>query len=288
MRPRKQPKEPLTSTVLVGVDTQQPADPNLINFLAEQLEHGKGDLPKLPKTHAQALKLAQQAEFSVSEAVHLAEQDPSLASRFLSTANSAMFSRGIPIENLDQAAVRLGISGVRDILYVAVYAQMVFDVPRFRQLIQESFQHSVVVARLARRIAALGDLDVDQAYLAGLLHDVGKAVCFQALAGHPEMCADHEGVLKAVDALHASAGAAVIEPWDLPADVVNAVAFHHDPSSALLDRCISMADGAVHAVNDPDRITREDLEDRADALDLRADQIKYVLDHARQDLEDAA
>ncbi len=260
-------------------------DSPLVEFLAKELERTQDELPKLARTHMHALRLSRQADFDVLEVARLGEEDPSIATRLLQTANSSFHSRGLKIRNVEQAALRLGVRGVRYMLYVAVYAQMVFDVPRYRDLIHNSFRHSVIVARLARRIAALGDTDVDLAYLSGLLHDVGKARCYQLAAAHPEFGSDYEHVTAAVHRLHAKSGVAMIRDWSLPREVINAVARHHSPTSDALECCVALSDTIVHMVENPHSTPQEELDARSDAVGLRSDQVNYLIDNARLDNE---
>lgn len=226
-----------------------PTTVSVYDSLAADLARGSGDLPVLPRAAAEALNLAQSPNMRFDQVVVVVETEPPLVARILSVVNSPLYSRGIPIANLGQALVRMGIQATRDVLYMAVYGSALFEAPRFSRRVGQVFSHGVLVARCARRLAALGGEDEDTAFLAGLLHDVGRARCLKILAMRKKR-AENSEVEYAVEALHAEAGVGLVEAWNLPPAVAEACAFHDEPGDEhFTAQRVHLADILVNAVN---------------------------------------
>ncbi len=219
-----------------------------VSGLAAQLRlhlgRGTSDLPVLARSAAEALRLARTATLDFDELARVAAGDPPLAARVISVANSSAYARaGMPrIASVKQAAVRLGTQTSRDVLYQVAYASMFVDAPRYKDLIEGTFQHGVRVAQRARTLAHERGLDPDIAFLAGLLHDIGRARCWKLLAGFRDD-ASAAALAPIVDDLHAPAGAELAAAWHLPHEVVDTCQWHHEPGERDYPRLVAAADG---------------------------------------------
>jgi putative nucleotidyltransferase with HDIG domain len=199
--------------------------------LARDLSRGTSDLPTLPRGVADALRLARKPALDFSEIEKVAGEYPPLAARLLAVANSALYAmRGVPrIASVRRAAIRMGIQATRDVLYQVAYATMFVDAPRFRELIEATFLHGVRCAPYGRLLAGERGLDQDTAFLAGLLHDIGRARCWKIVAAVRGKV-DVEAAEVAVDEFHAVAGSELAAAWHLPEEVIEACRWHHDPA----------------------------------------------------------
>ena len=143
-----------------------------------------------------------------------------------------------------RAAVRLGAQATRDVLYQGAYASVFVDTGRYRDLIEAVFEHGVRVGQHARLLARELGVDGDIAFLAGLLHDIGRARCWKLLARLPGPIGMVEGV-DAVDQTHTTAGAELAAAWNLPDEVVEACRWHHDAGRRTYPRLIAAADAVA-------------------------------------------
>jgi putative nucleotidyltransferase with HDIG domain len=223
-----------------------PAQMTLLEQLQRDLARGTSDLPTLPRSVTEALRLARTPGLDFDEVARVAAGDPPLSARVVSVANSALYARaGMPrIASVRRAAVRLGTQATRDVLFQVAYASMFVDAPRFRDLVEATFQHGVRAARCARLLARERGHDPDIAFLSGLLHDIGRARCWKLLAKH-RGAIDLAAAAIAVEELHAVAGAELAAAWHLPEEVVEACRWHHEPEGRDYAILVAAADAVA-------------------------------------------
>ena len=166
----------------------------------------------------------------MNEIARLIGTDPALAARVLKTANSAIFSRGAkPITSLYTASQRLGQRMIRNVA-LSLAAQQVFvgyGTQQLRSYVTEIWQHSVHVAALAHMLARVrSKLDPDEAFLGGLLHAVGKLYILMRAKDHKEFLESTAACQSVLADWHPRVGKAVMEAWELPADLAAAVGEH--------------------------------------------------------------
>ncbi len=145
-----------------------------------------------------------------SELVALVRSDPAVVAKLLQFSNSAFFGEAERVVSITRALAILGTGVVRETLTTNVM---------FRPGAGTAAHH-LFVATLARTLAPAAVRD--DAFVAGLLHDFGDAI----LAELPTASSPHDPVL------HARVGALLLGLWGLPSEVVDAIAFHHDPDAA--------------------------------------------------------
>jgi diguanylate cyclase (GGDEF)-like protein len=195
--------------------------------LVRKLDGGRAALPVLPTAAAEALRLAADPDANVGKLATLLDHDPHFAARFLSLANSAIYSRGIRTTTMRDAIVRIGLAAARDLLFQIVYAASTFGMPRYQEAVSRSFQHSVLSALAARSIDQSTRKRYPYAYLCGLLHDIGEARVYRLLASLPQAPRDPDLVDELVARYHCRAGAELAVAWRLPSDISEVCSDHH-------------------------------------------------------------
>jgi len=224
----------------------EPSVDEIVRTFGPLVRNKSADLPVLPGIAMEALRLVRDPKVKVDQLLSVVEEDPPLAARILAVANSTFYARGIPIRSLRQAVVRLGLSPLRDVIYMAIYANTVFDAPGFVELVRQTFEHCVKTGRVAQRLAPILGFEEETAFLAGLLHDMGQARCLKLFAKHSltRNCS-RERLADAAHQLHEAAGATLARAWSLPDEVVDACEHHHQPQSPFA-RMIWAADAVAH------------------------------------------
>jgi putative nucleotidyltransferase with HDIG domain len=217
------------------------AGPEMLRKLASELERIVLDriasnrlvLPAMPAVPQRCLDILREPDFNVRKLVKELEAEPVLALLVVRAANSASFGgRSTAMQALDQAAMRLGARQMRTL--ITEYAVNELFESSNRQLKEANrrvWEHSLVVALLARDIAALiGNVEPDTCYLAGLLHDIGKPVLSamileidRKLGRSTPGWMDLSAWTQIVESAHRKVGVAVALEWKLPDSITSAI-----------------------------------------------------------------
>ena len=178
-------------------------------------------------------------------------QSPEISAHVMRVANSALF--GEPVDSIDRAIVRLGHRSLRGLLLAASTYKLleaglrIYSLPRLAL-----FSHSNDVAQMAQTIASqVSPAHAPAAYLAGLLHDIGKPILADVARANPDLPAvrstAEERHVFGTD--HALVGQWIARRWSLPEDMCDAIGTHHaaDPPEGEVARAVWLADVVVHA-----------------------------------------
>ena len=206
-------------------------------------------LPTLPAVAIRLLNLTADPNSTVEEVIQHLRSDQSLTAKILSLAGSAAMGVRTPVTTLDKAVPLLGFSAVRSIVLATSVFECfgkdqdenggrVFDRTEF-------WKHALAVACAARRLArirATPNVVPEDAFVAGLLHDLGKValdtvfpkaydrIVAQANHGRGDI-ADSERAILGAD--HTVAGRRLAERWRLPRDLRESIWLHHLAADAL-------------------------------------------------------
>jgi HD-like signal output (HDOD) protein len=206
-----------------------------------------GMLPGAPLTFQELLACLRESRSSIADIARIIGRDVAMTANIMKLVNSAFFGSRNPIYTAERAVAYLGLDTVgalvlgHDVFQGGAAANAgTFDHAAL-------WFHSIQTAAAARAIARHERLPVvkaDEAFLAGLLHDVGKVVVAAASGAPAESGID-------MHAHHAEVGGYLLGLWGFPIPIVEGVAFHHTPSQAA-DEGFGLA-GIVHVA---DRLTR--------------------------------
>jgi putative nucleotidyltransferase with HDIG domain len=203
------------------------------NDILERIENDTLALPSMPIAVARCMALLRENDFSLRQAAHVIEKDPLLAARVLSVSNSVTFGGLAPVRNIVQAATRLGADNLRLVLIEVMASHLFVSVDvNIGPACHVLWQHSRAVASTSRHLTlVVGAGDPGDAYLAGLLHDVGKAIILSLLVkaeNHllrgTDVWLDPDTWMAIVQDGHRPVGAALARNWLLPEAVVSTIA----------------------------------------------------------------
>jgi putative nucleotidyltransferase with HDIG domain len=157
-------------------------------------------------------------------------KDPVLAARVLGMANSALYGAMSPLRSVADAVVRLGTRTVRNVV-VTVSMQSQFKSPDVYGDEGGRFMaHAVGTAYAAHLVAEKVRGDVEEAFLCGLLHDIGKLVILKTAHQHQQTQGGtirRDDLQAALSRHHALCGALALGFWNLPDEVREIVRCHH-------------------------------------------------------------
>lgn len=202
-------------------------------------------LPSLPHVLLELLAACNRSEPSFPELASIIAKDSALTAKVLGLASSPAYGRLQKVDSFERLLSLIGVDSVKSLAVSAsvyhVFSQLgasaVYDLKRF-------WRHSLMSADIARQIAAkIGYSAVEEAYLAGLLHDIGRLLLWvnfpkeygSILLNDEEesrvvLNGEHNGPVH-----HAEVGAWLIANWNLPSLMSDAVLYHHEAGERLLD-----------------------------------------------------
>ena len=223
-------------------------------------------LPAMPQILLKLLEHCQNDDAGMAELADLIAKDPGIASKILSVANSSAYHRSGLKVGLEQSLAAIGT----DMVKTLVISESVFQIfNNFSQAnntdLRGFWKHSLAAAVIAREIATrMRYPHVEEAYLAGLLHDVGRLALLAAApkeyatnfmaADDANLCAVEQRTLQLT---HAEAGAWLIERWHLDSFLADSVLYHHESAARVgsahpLIRIVILAHLlSSHEVDDP-------------------------------------
>lgn len=201
-------------------------------------------VPSLPEHYQQLLAELQSPDASLRRIGEIIGQDIGMAAKIMQLIHTSFFGTPQSLADPMRAASLFDLETLRA-LALSTHVFSPFSEPSVTTLhLKLLFDHSLAVAITAREIARAESRDAqlaDQAYLAGLLHDLGLLILAHSM---PESCAaivktaseNRTGICQAesqhLHESHASIGAYLMALWGLPDEVVQAIAFHHCPADA--------------------------------------------------------
>lgn len=273
----------------------------------EYLASSAGDLPTIPQIASQAIQLLEDPDSSVADLRELIEQDAALAARILKVSNSSVYSFAQEVLSLDQALALLGRRTVSNLVMAVALRQTYDDFgPMERMLWEHSAAAGPVAAGLAERVGR--GIDRDEAFTAGLLHDIGKAALANSHKGEYEAVMErvHAENIRFADAEmdvfgfdHAELGARVAKEWGLPERVATVIRYHHDREAfghldaavadltaivSISTACLSrLGSGRPHAIDELDLTAMEAWKH----LGLGDDDVATVLELCSERIEAA-
>jgi putative nucleotidyltransferase with HDIG domain len=223
-------------------------------------------LPAIPALHLEIVAALRSPDSTTEEVGALIAKDMAVTAKLLQVINSAYFGLPRTVTSPADAVSLLGFETVKSMV-MAVKLLNHYDRLKLGSFSMDTlWQHSTAVADAARQLTLLQTEDrnlADQAYTAGLLHDVGKAVLAgnfsEQYAGAQSLADKRQLPLSDVEheifgANHAEIGAYLLSLWGLPLNILEAAALHHQPQGSPNKvftplTAVHVANALQHAMN---------------------------------------
>ena len=206
-------------------------DPRAYTRIREILASGGLEVPALGEAVTQLVAETRKPDGDLRRLADIVRRDPALAGNLMKLANSATYAGREPANTLQQVVSRLGIAALRELALVIATRARAFRVAGRDAEMRALFARSFATALFAQDIARARRLGVEEAFLAGLFHDVGRPIVLQlAIDVHGELgvAVDADGLDALATEVHAEAGALAVESWQLGPKIADAVRHHHD------------------------------------------------------------
>lgn len=223
-------------------------------------------LPIFPQALTEVMLALEHGDVPARRSIELIEHDQALAASTLRLANSAFY--GVPgrVCSIGDAVRVLGLRTVAGVLTAATLhdALRVDHCPEFD--FEVYWRHAMASAVIARDLAHLAHLDTDEAFLAGLMHDVGvlvlaayeptRATAVLVLARERQLAIE-QAESQLLGVAHPLVGGLVTRRWRFPALIVEAIEQHHEPlrvgqpGAITLPQLIQATEAMAHALVAP-------------------------------------
>jgi putative nucleotidyltransferase with HDIG domain len=234
-----------------------------------------GSLPTVPDTLKKLSRIMEKQNVSLTEVASFVQSDPALTFRILKMVNSAVYGFPGRIASVSHAIMLLGLNVVKGLLLgVSVFELM-------QKAMTGLYEHSMGCAAAARIIAQKKGLrEPEEAYVAGLIHDIGKVVmALEFTKAYEEALAfaetENTSIMQAEKKFftdnHPVLGGVLSEKWRFPKKLTEAILYHHQPRSAAL---FPLETAIVHLA---------DILTKARGLGFSGDQIVPIVDDAAFD-----
>ena len=218
--------------------TSAPAAPTLPEGVRQTILHSLGlrSIPVMPQAAQQAFHLATNPNAEAHDYIEVIEADEGLSARVLKIANSVFYDRGGGSRTISDAVHVVGISELKGLLNATALADLF---PVRHPLRSHFWAHDIATALTARILARrLLPSQTDQAFLAGLMHDVGKLLMLQR---HTDSYArlTRRSLSQGLESTaaeaaeypfdHTEVGHLIAERWNFSTDLTAAIRTHHRP-----------------------------------------------------------
>jgi len=206
------------------------------------------DLPPLPAVAVRAMSLARDPDSGAADLARVVATDAALAARVLKISRSVTYLRREPPRTLQEAITVVGFHALRKIL-VAASARSSYRMDD--AIASRLWEHALATALAADELEVeCGRRRGGDAFIAGLLHDVGELVFHlsDAAALARLGVADEALESELFGVTHAAVGGCLAEKWGLESAVVDAIMLHHAPDGDGLAARLAIADRIAHEI----------------------------------------
>lgn len=195
------------------------------------------EISSLPEVTTRIVEVVENPKSTAQDMHDIVKNDPALAAKILKVVNSAFYGLPSQIATLDRAIVMLGLSAVKNIALAASLSRLFRPgVISERFAARDLWNHCISVGVCTRLIAQASFGQVEEAFVAGLVHDMGLLVEYQVFPAKlkvtVERCDGHAQDFCAVErevigADHQAFGAAMAAKWKFPPALRAAISHHH-------------------------------------------------------------
>ncbi len=273
----------MSTTNLKLADEANALVPHLESLISsEQIE-----IPMLPSTAQKVLMMAQSADGDAAQMAKLIEGDQSLAGHVMRIANSAAYTPMANLVSLQQAIARLGMGVITEIALAASVGTKLFHTPGFESYVSDIWKEALATALWAKEIARFRRSNVEVAFLAGLLHSIGRPAVIQVileLASKQQTQLHEADVLKLEDLFAHQVTESVMSTWQMSDLVTDAVIHYNNVDKAIKDstQAAHVNVGLLYAKNmlKADQHTKQSIFDAPEltTLNLYQDEAETLLE----------
>ena len=191
-------------------------------------------------------ELIHSPQASARDIAEVVSIDPNLTVRLLRMANSSFYNLSGKVDTVSRAVTIIGNSELYSLVLSISAVKSFTNIANDLVNMDTFWRHSVYTGLLARALARrVNMLHPERLFVAGLLHDIGSLVLYHyrpdtmrdlLLVSHGDEDVLYHAEMETLGFTHAGLAGALLEEWQLPEELQQAVTWHHDPGSAQVAR----------------------------------------------------
>lgn len=210
-----------------------------LSTISEEIISSIDALAAFPENIQHINNLLEDPQSKMSDIAQKISNDVALTADLLKLVNSAAFSLREPCQSITKAIQMVGIRGIKNMLYsIGTIQTLGGNTENVRKLWQHCHQVAFYSYNLARNFYSSDRDIIEDAYICGLLHDIGKVLFenkyTESLSKFEAICDAKNISLDTIERLccganHSEIGALIAEKWNFPKVIINCLRFHHSP-----------------------------------------------------------
>ncbi len=203
----------------------------LLVGLLKKLKDDSLVLPTLPEVAMRVQSVVSMPDASLKQVADIIGQDAAISARIIKVANSALYSRGVPAENINSAVTRIGLTQIKSIATSVAMEQLFISTNEMVwEVMDEVWRTSIDVTASACAMLQIYkkhhrdcQLNIDTLTLAGLVHNIGALPVLTEAENHPELFTSIDQLRALVRKMQGPLGRAVLKSWDFAPEVMEVV-----------------------------------------------------------------
>jgi putative nucleotidyltransferase with HDIG domain len=231
-----------------------------LDLISQRIVQEIEALPRFPENIVELQKMIEDPDSEIAEIARQVSTDPSLTADLLKLVNSAQFMLPKKVDNIVEAVKMVGMRGLRNLLFFHGTQKILGnETAETKRLWEHSYRTAFYAYQLARSVTRKKEI-LDDVYVGGILHDMGKII-FSSV--HPQLIekihrfCQEKGISQeifedlAAGLNHSEIGAMIAEKWNFPDALIAAIKYHHTPTSAPIEFrdvvfTVYLANGLTH------------------------------------------
>lgn len=258
-------------------------------------------LPTLPTVFSRVSQLMADPNVTAKSLANVIETDPAISMKLLKIVNSPFFGFSRKIMTVHDAVVLLGFNATRNTVLSVSIIRALPNRNKVEGFSMDQFwKHSICTGLIARFLARRYQLDPEKAFVAGIIHDIGKVILEQYFENEIVRVLEtmaskkinfYDAELEVYGGTHCDLGSYLADKWNLPIPLIEVIDMHHTPAEAVEDpRLVSVVHianavgkGLGYGFSPGDHYT--DLDSYAfSRLDISASELEEWLEDIREEI----
>lgn len=194
----------------------------IINEIHREFHHNEVDLPSMPEVALKINQAVQSEMLDIQKIAEVIQTDPMISARAVQVANSAMYAGSQPVQTIKRAVQRIGLRAMRTIVMSVTLRNLYTpQSPLIKKRMKTYYHHSIRVGVICHALTKkIKGFDQEQAFLAGLIHDIGIVPILIRADTHDEIKSNAELLDKLIYSLKTKVGAMLLKQWNFEDELI--------------------------------------------------------------------